>query len=188
MKEEIVPELDDEFARSVSSHQKTIGALREAVRIDLEAQRARENRHRLEERVVDAVLATHHFASPEGLVAREVAQRVGRVRAEIMRGGVDPDAVSEPFTKLAQEMRPAAERAVRRALILEAIAQREEIAVSDTEVDAEVERIAEESGRAPQAVRSLLQRGGDLDGLRLGLREARVLKLLVEQADIHPQP
>jgi len=53
-------------------------------------------------------------------------------------------------------------------------------------MDAEIERLARDSGRAPQAVRSLLQRGGELAAMRSGLREAKVLKLLVEHANIQP--
>jgi trigger factor len=90
------------------------------------------------------------------------------------------------YEKLSAELRPDAQRAVRRALLLEAIAAREELTISDADVDAEVARLARESGRAPQAVRSLLQRGDELEGLRLALREARTLTLLVEHAKIEP--
>jgi hypothetical protein len=55
-------------------------------------------------------------------------------------------------------------------------------------VDAEIARLAQESGRAPQAIRTLLERGDELEGLRLTLREAKTLALLVEHAKIEPAP
>jgi trigger factor len=187
VKEKEVPPLDDDFARSLGSHE-TLGALRDAVRAELIGQRERQDRRRLEEAVVDAVLAAHPFAVPEALVTREIGHRIGHARERLRRDGVDPDRLPWDYPRLAGELRPDAERAVRRALLLEAVAEREELTVSAAEVDAEIERLAREAGRAPQAMRSLLQRAGDLDGLALGLRDRKVLALLVEHAEVHPGP
>ena len=185
VKEKEVPPLDDELARGLGTHD-TLAELREAVRARLVADRARQDRHALEEAIVDAALARHEFVVPESLVVRELSHRIGHARESLRRQGVDPDAVRWDYQKLSAEIRPDAERSVRRALLLEAIAEREEVTVSDVDVDAEVARLALESGRAPQAVRSLLERGNELDGLRLALGEAKTLTLLVEHAKIEP--
>lgn len=185
VKEKELPALDDEFARAVGAHED-LAHLRRALHAELATQRERQNRRALEEAVVDAVLAGHDIAVPESLVLRDVAHRVGHARERLRRDGVDPDAVAWDYARLTTELRPDATRAVRRALLLEAIAEKEEITVSEAELDAEIARIARDSGRAPQAVRSLLQRGGDLEAMRIGLREAKVLALLVEHADVQP--
>jgi trigger factor len=99
---------------------------------------------------------------------------------------VDPDRLPWDYSRLTAELRPDAERAVRRALLLEAIAEREEIAVDEAEVEAEIARLARDAGRAPQAMRSLLERGGDLTGLRLALREQKTLAFLIQHADVQP--
>jgi len=188
VKEKELPALDDEFARALGPEgPQTIGELRELVRKDLQAQRERQNRRALEEAVVDAVLARHDFPIPETLVQRDVAHRIGRMQASLSRQGVDPAKLDWDYAKLAGDLRPAAERAVRWALLQEAVAEREELTVTDADVEAEIARIAQESGRAPQAVRGVLQRGGDLDHLRLSLREAKVLALLIENAQIDAQ-
>jgi trigger factor len=183
VKEKEVPALDDDFARVLGSHQ-TMAELRAAVRTELETARTRQNRHAVEEAVVDAVLARHDFAVPESLVLREIGHRIGRMQAGMSRQGIDPATLNWDYGKLGEELRPAALRAVRWALVQEAIAEKEELAVSEAEVDAEVGRMARDSGRAPQAVRSLLQKSGDLEGLRLNLREQKVLNLLIEHADV----
>ena len=125
---------------------------------------------------------------PESLVIREVSHRIGHARENLRRQGVDPDTVRWDYQKLSAELRPDAERSVRRALLLEAIAGREELTISDADVDAEVARLAEESGRPPQVIRSLLERGGDLAALRLSLREAKTVVFLIEHAKIEPAP
>jgi trigger factor len=97
---------------------------------------------------------------------------------------VDPARVQWDYEKLAGELRPAALRTVRWALLQEAIAEKEELTVGEAEVEAEIARLAQDAGRAPQAMRSMLQRSGDLDHLALSLREGKVLKLLVDAARI----
>ncbi len=185
VKEKEVPPLDDDLARALGMHD-TLAELREAVRARLVADRERQDRRALDDAVVDAALARHDVVVPESLVGREIAHRIGHARESLRRQGVDPDAVRWDYEKLGSELRPDAERAVRRALLLEAIAEREELTADDADVEAEIARLARDSGRAPQAVRSLLERGGDLDGLRLNLREAKTLALLVEHARIEP--
>ena len=185
MKEKEVPPLDDELARGLGTHE-TLAELRDAVQTRLTADRERQDRQALEEAVVDAVLARHDFVVPESLVVREVSHRIGHARENLRRQGVDPDAVRWDYQKLAADLRPDAERAVRRTLLLEAIAAREGVTVGEGDVDAEIARLAQDSGRAPQAIRSLLERGNELEGMRLTLREAKTLVLLVEHAKIEP--
>ncbi|MBI3454880.1 MAG: trigger factor [Candidatus Rokubacteria bacterium] len=186
VKEKEVPALDDDFARALGSHQ-TVAELRAAVRAELEAQRERQNRRAFEEAAIDAALTRHDFAVPESLVTREIGHRVSRMQAGVSRQGIDPAALDWDYARLAEELRPAAVRAVRWALLQEAIAEREELTVSEAEVEAELARLARDSGRAPQALRSLLERSGELEGLRLKLREEKVLNLLIEHAQIHSE-
>ena len=121
VKEKEVPPVDDELARGLGAHE-TLAELRDAVRARLVADRERQDRQALEEAVVDAALARHEFVVPESLVVREVSHRIGHARESLRRQGVDPDAVRWDYQKLAGELRPDAERSVRRALLLEAIA------------------------------------------------------------------
>ena len=185
VKEKEVPALDDDFARALGSHE-TLAALRDQVRADLEAHQAQQDRAALEQAVVDAVLAEHSFAVPDSLVVREVSHRIGHARERFRREGVDPDRLPWDYARLSTELRPDAERTVRRALLLEAVAEQEALAVTDADLDAEVVRLAAPSGRPAAEVRELLARGGDLEGLRHSLREAKALRLLVEHADVQP--
>jgi trigger factor len=82
------------------------------------------------------------------------------------------------------ELRPVAEKAVRRALLLEAIADKEALATNEEDVDAEVERFAKASQRPAPAVRRMMEKSGDLDALRHGLRERKTLDLLIEHTRV----
>jgi trigger factor len=133
---------------------------------------------------VEALLAAHDFQVPDALVLRQVGHTIEHTRERLRRQGVDPDQLPWDYRKMLDELKPAAERAVRRTLLLEAVADREGFTVADTEVDAEIERIAAASQRPPAAVRRLMEQSGDLDALRFSLREAKVLDLLIERARI----
>ena len=186
VKEKELPALDDDFARALGGHQ-TLAEVRETLRGSLEAERERQDRRALEEKLVDALLSSHDFTVPDSLVLREIAHRIGHARERLKSQGVDPDTLPWDYNQLTAELRPDAERSVRRALLLDAVAEKEDVAVDEGAVDTEIAGLAAESGRAPQAIRALLQRSGDLDGLRHRLRERKVLSFLVEHADIQPE-
>jgi trigger factor len=73
---------------------------------------------------------------------------------------------------------------VRRALLLQAIAEREGIATTDEELDAEVEKYAQAAQRPAPAIRRMMEKSGDLENLRDGLREKKTLDFLIEHAKI----
>jgi len=184
VKEKILPALDDELAKSLGEFE-TLEALRVEVRKQLEARREAEQRRELEDKVVGAVLQRHEFTVPDAMVMRQIAHQVEHARERMRRQGVDPDAVRWDVPKLVGELRPGAEQGVRRALLLEAIADKEGLAAGDDEVEAEVEKIARASQRPAPAVRRMMEKSGDLEALRMGLRERKTLDFLIGHATIH---
>jgi trigger factor len=183
VKEKILPALDDEFAKTLGEFE-TLEALRTEVRRQLEARREAESRQALDDKIVDALLSRHEFGVPEAMVMRQVAHHVEHTRERLRRQGVDPDGVQWDYDKIVGELRPGAERAVRRALLLEAIAEREVLAPADADVEAEVEKLARAAQRPAAAVRRMMEKSGDLESLRHGLRERKTLDLLIEHARV----
>jgi trigger factor len=181
VKEKVLPALDDEFAKSVGGNFETLEALRAEVRAGLVARREAENRRALETSVLDAVMANHTFEVPEALVLRQVGHQIEHAREHMRRQGMDPDRVPWDYKKLLEDLRPGAEKAVKRALLIEAIAEKEGLPATEADVDAEVERIAQSSQRPAPAVRRMLEQSGDLDGLRHSLGERRTIDFLIEK-------
>jgi trigger factor len=131
--------------------------------------------------VLDTILAGHTFEVPEALVLRQVGHQIEHAREQIRRQGVDPERVPWDYKKLLEDLRPGAEKAVKRALLLEAIAEREGLSATDADVDAEVERIAQAGQRPAPAVRRMLEQSGDLEGIRHSLGERRTVEFLTEK-------
>lgn len=185
VKEKVLPAVDDDFAKSLGDF-ATLAALRAEVRTQLEMRREAEDKRGLEDTVIGALLERHPFAVPEAMVMRHIAHQVEHARERMRRQGVDPDRLQWDYQKLVVELRPEAEKAVRRALLLEAIADREGLTTSDDDVESELDKIAQATQRPVPAVRRMMEKSGDLDGLRHGLRERMTLDFLVRHASIHP--
>jgi trigger factor len=181
VKEKVLPALDDDFAKSVGGNFETLDALKAEIRKGLEARREADNRRTLEGAVLDAVLAGHTFEVPEALVLRQVGHQIEHAREHMRRQGVDPERVPWDYKKLLEDLRPGAEKAVKRALLIEAIALKEGLTPADADVEAEVERIAQASQRPGPAVRRMLEQSGDLDGIRHTLTERRAIDFLIEK-------
>ena len=184
VKEKVLPALDDDFAKALGGNFDTLEAVRAEVRKQLEARREMEDRRGLEEKVVGAVLARHEFSVPEAMVMRHVAHQIEHARQSMQRQGIDPEKVPWDYGKLIPELRPESEKAVKRALLLEAIAEREAINPAEDEVDKEIERFAQAAQRPAQAVRRMMEKSGDLESLRGGLREKKTLDFLIQHAKV----
>jgi trigger factor len=183
VKEKILPPLDDELAKTVGQFD-TLVALRAEVERGLKARREQENRRALEDAVTEAVMAGHPVEVPEALVLRQVGHLIEHTRERVRRQGMDPDKLPWDYGKLLEELKPGAEKAVRRSLVLEAIADKEGLAPTDADIDAEVEKIAVANNRPVPAVRRIMQDNGDLDGLRHSLRESRTLEFLISKSTV----
>ena len=183
VKQKSLPVLDDDFAKSLGEFE-TLEALRAELMKQLAARREHDEQRALQEKVVDAVISRHEFTVTDALIMRQVAHRIEHARESIRRQGVDPERMPWDYEKMIAELRPGAEKAVRRALLLEAIADKEAIAPTDADVDAEVEKLAQASQRPTPALRRMMEKSGDLEGLRQGIRDRMTLELLVANAKV----
>ena len=183
VKEKVLPALDDELAKTVGQFD-TLVALRAEISKGLQTRRETENRRALEDAVMEAVLAGHPVEVPEALVLRQVGHLIEHTRERVRRQGMDPDKLPWDYGKLLEELKPGAEKAVRRSLVLEAIAEKEGLTPTDADIDAEVEKIAVANNRPVPAVRRIMQDNGDLEGLRHSLRETRTLDFLISKSTV----
>jgi trigger factor len=95
---------------------------------------------------------------------------------------IDPMKVNINWEEFREKQREAASEAVRGALVLDEVARREQIAATDEEVEAEVARYAERTGRSAAAVRAGLEKEGGLARLYSGLRREKTVDFLLSKA------
>jgi trigger factor len=125
----------------------------------------------------------NNFPIPESLVEQQVTSRLERgFRALAAQGMRAEDMRKMDFGRLRAAQRDAAMREVKASLILEKIADKENIEASDSELDAEVERFAQQSRQPVEAVRKKLTDEGALERMRERIRNEKTLDLLYQRS------
>ena len=177
-----LPALDDEFAKDVGEFE-SLAALREHLLKELRAAREREAQAVLRRSLLDGLLTQTSFDVPAGLVDRRLQRRLAAAHQQL-EGQVPHDTLHAQLERWQEEWRPAAEREVREALVLEAVAQAREIVADDAEVDARLASLAAEQGVDAARLRKAYREQGLLEAVRAQLVDEKALEALCRDARI----
>jgi trigger factor len=183
IKKKVVPEADDEFAKDLGEFD-SLDALRAKVREQSEASEKRRVERDLRSALVEALVAKVSFEVPETLVEHHMTARTENLARGLAYQGLDPRKVDIDWREFRESQRENAVKAARADILLDEIANREDITVLDAEVEAEISRLAEGTGKSPEAVRARMEKEGDLAAVRGRIREEKTLDLLKANASI----
>ncbi len=176
-----LPALDDDFAADVGNFQ-TLEELRKQIRDAIQHQRRHAATEAAKDKLVDALLARHDFPAPEKLVDRQIATRVERQLRALARQGVDPSKLDIDWRKIRETEREGAARDVRAGLLLERIADVENVQVTSAEIDEQVKHYATQAKQPVAAARAKLAEDGTLDRMRAHIRNEKTLNFLFDEA------
>ena len=101
-----------------------------------------------------------------------------------MEQNIDPRQAGMDWGALRESQRESAKEGVASTIVLEEIARREGLNPTEADVDEEIGRYAERTGRTPVAVRAALEKEGDLSRLYAGLRREKSIDFLLSRATI----
>jgi trigger factor len=183
IRKRIVPALDDEFAKDLGEFD-SLDALRSHVTRDLEHQAGHEADREVRSDLLRQLASRVTFDVPSSLLDREIDRRVEEFVRRLIEQQIDPMRTNINWEEFRERQKEAASEAVRSALVLDEIARRESIAATEDEVQAEVERYAERTGRTPAAVRARLEKEGGLARLYSGLRRERAVDFVLSRAKV----
>jgi trigger factor len=181
IRRKVLPELDDEFARDVGEFE-SLEQLRDRVRADLEAEAEESGRRQVRNELLSQLATRVTFPLPDALVEREIDRRLEEFARQLMQQRIDPRQAGIDWGQFREAQREAARAAVASALVLDEIARRENLTVSDEDVDKEIEQFAAGSGRTPAAVRAQIEKDGGLGRLTGGLRREKAIDLALSRA------
>lgn len=172
-----VPELDDDLARQVGDFE-TMAELEAKVRDDMERDASQQAEAVVRGRLLDLLIDANAFDVPASMIARYTDGVLGEA-AEL------PE---EKLTELREQLRPEAERAVKRILMVEHIAKTRNLAASEEDLDNRIEEIAKANNTEAAKVYAELQKAGRLEGMERELTETAVFEFLMEQSEITDAP
>ena len=128
----------------------------------------------------------NEFELPESLVERQLHIRLQRLLRDLSRQGINPQRLDVDWAKIREDQQQQAMRDVKGSLILEHIAEKENINVTEHDVEAEIEKMAAETNRPKEKVKEVLSRDSGVERLRSQIRNKKTLDLLQAKARIVP--
>ncbi|RLB55639.1 MAG: trigger factor [Deltaproteobacteria bacterium] len=185
LKRRELPQLDDEFAADLGLEGvETLEQLKEKLRRDL-AERERERLDRESRRqLIDKLIEANPFPLPPSMVERRQERIASQMEMYFAEQGIDIYEKGLRRQQLKADMRERAEREVRAALLLQAIAEREKIDAGEKEIDQAIERMAAEANMEPSRARALYAEPEARGGLRARIIEDKVLDFLLKRLNI----
>jgi trigger factor len=178
-----LPELDDEWVKSLG-YDYDVATLKSNIREDLEMRLKADADRRMRDDLIRKLINANPFEVPESLVEQQTQQRLQTMVRDMIGRGFDPRTANLDWDRAHDQMKGSAADDVRASMLLETIAENENIAVSDEEIEAEIEALATASQQSKEQVRAALTKSGGERSIAHMLRSRKALDLLIENANI----
>jgi trigger factor len=187
VKEKKLPALDDEFAKDCGPY-TSLQEIKDKLREGMEQALKREIEDNYKDTIVKRLMDTHHFDLPETLVERELEAiiRQQTQQQQQRKGGAQEQLGTEELTRLRQEHRDEAARRVKVSLVLEAIAEKEGLTVTQDDFNTEIVRLASELKMPAADLVKMIKAGGQdsIDDLRTRILVDKALDFVYRNAVI----
>lgn len=181
IKKRILPELNDDFAKELGNYEN-FAELENRVREHLESRKRRDVENDTRNRLFEALAERFSFAVPESLVQDQIDTRLERGLRALAAQGMQPDQMRNlDFGRLRVAQRDGAVAEVKSSILLDRIADEENITVSEEDVDREVQMAALQSRENVETLRAKLTEEGGLARIREQLRREKTANALYER-------
>jgi trigger factor len=178
----VLPELNDDFAKDQGEFQN-LDDLRAALRKDLETQARQQADAQARQGLIDLILERNPIEVPESLVAREQQVLEAETANALEAAGIPHEAAHQRARENPDETKARAEKRARSALLVDAIADQENVTTSDDEVAERVASIVTRSGpRQRERVAEFYRAEENREALKQAMRREKMLDLLLTRA------
>lgn len=180
-----MPELDDEWATSLDEGFESLEDLRRKLRGDLETASNEEADNRLRSELIAKLIEKHNFEVPTALIDMQARNLLNNFAQDMARRGTDLNKVGGDFVQMIyKQMQAQAENDVRGAILLEKVAEAENVNISDEEVGEEIEKMAHYYRTTPDEIRASLEKQGGTANIANSLRTRKAVQALMDNAKI----
>lgn len=181
IRERKVPELNDEFAKSVGEYQ-TLDELKEDIRKRLIEGAEKRANTEVVNKIIDEIVSRSKVEFPDIMVDHEVYHDLEDLQHNLDRYGITMDMYLRRAgitqDQLLEQFRERARSRITTGLVLGEIAEKENLSVSDEEIDSEIDRIAAESGAPRETVQAYLEAKGGKDSLVNQMLNQKIIDFL----------
>ncbi len=180
-----VPELNDDWAKSLDEGYKSLADLRKRLNADLEKVAEADADARLRNNAIAKLIEENAFEVPGTLIENQARNLLNNFAQDMQQRGVDLRNIDDNFIQMAYgNMRTQAERDVRGAMLLDEVAEMEKIGITDAEVDEEIGKLAEYYRTPLEEVRQSLEKEGGIDNIRNNLKTRKSIEAVIANAKV----
>ena len=181
IKKRVLPEVNDDFAKEMGNYE-SLAQLEDAVREHMASRKRRSVEGETKDRLFAALVEKFQFPVPESMVQEQVDARLERGLRALAAQGMNPEQMRKlDFVRLRTAQRDSAVAEVKAQILLDRIAEKEGVTVSDEELDRELHMAALQSREPYETLRQRLTEDGGLARIREQLKREKTASLLYER-------
>jgi trigger factor len=170
-----LPGLDDDFARTLGAFED-LDNLKNKIREDLEKEARDQSEMAVRGQLLQNILDANPLDVPTSMVERYIDSLLGDTS----------DADADMVARAREQIRPEATQAVRRILVIERVAETQDLRATEEELDERIEAVARKSDKSPSEVYASFQKTGRMEALEREITETKVFGFLKERSEIVP--
>jgi trigger factor len=184
IREEILPEIDDEFAKKMGNYE-TLEDLKKAITDNLNQGYQKRTEQELNEQIYKGLIERCEFELPEAMIEYELDGIIEEIEKTLTYYNKSMESEGMTRETLAEKHRETAEKKVRRHLILDKIIGQEQLTLSDQELDDGFAEMAQAVNQPVDAIKNYYQQNQDnLDFFKHTLLEKQAIKLIINNSDV----
>ena len=183
LKEKVLPALNDSFAKDLGEDQG-LESFKNKLKNDLEKEEKRRIESLVRNSIVDQLIERNPFEVPTFMVERQIEFMLADTQRALLAQGASLEQLGVPLESIKESYKKDAEKQVKSSLLVEVIAKKESIGVSDEEVEEKIQEIAASNNQDVAKVRAFYRKEGLWEGLKVKLQEKKTLDFLLEKATI----
>jgi len=186
VKEQKLPDVNDDFAKSMGGDFDTVEAMRKNINTNLNNVYQVGAMRRFEQKVLDAVVEKSKIEFPPVLVEQEIDRVIMERERELAARRITLEdflkSQKKSINELRESLRPLASKQIAISLVVDKIVEKENVKVSAEEVDAEIQHMVESAGERGEELRKVFQEPEARNSIERSLTVTKAVKLLIDIA------
>jgi trigger factor len=179
-----LPEINDDFAQMVYKDVKNLEELKSTIREDLTKRLEADSWSYIERQLSQKLIEANPFDVPESLIKLQAVMMLQGISQRLNAQGIRMQDVYQDTDALREETMSSAENFVRNSMLIEAIAKKQGLEVTDGDMDEEISALAKRYGMTPDGVRKSYDERGGLEDMKFSILERKVYDHIISNSTV----
>ncbi|MFH1452454.1 MAG: trigger factor [Armatimonadota bacterium] len=197
IKQEVLPEINDDFAKTVSGAYaksgsnltaETLDGLKSQIKENMQKNEDSKVKQELETKILDKIAESNKIDISKNMVNYELGVLLNDFESQLSRNGMNLEnylkTIKKSWEDLEKDLRPQAEKMAKIELALDSIAEKEKIEITDEDLEKELEEVAETMKQDKDKIKETLEKNKNLKNFKYNLLRKKVINYLTEKSKI----